>query len=189
MRVSTCCSAWRLRRMAGRISSTAWSSSSASNDGADPHSTGSARRVSQWSTPCCIRTSSAWATAVRTWHSQRNERSPSCRFDGLPREAERSAQRVVPGTWNVALSSSTPLAGGSSCAPSSHRSLRQACASCDGAPRGAASAAGAGRFTTGRWRMWCAVCCMLYVHAKSEQGDLMPTALLALRRVVREELK
>ena len=28
--------------------------------------------------------------------------------------------------------------------------------------KGRSKRGGAGRFTTGRWRMWCAVCCMLY---------------------------
>ena len=47
---------------------------------------------------------------------------------------------------------------------------------------------GGGR-TIDYWAVADVVCGILYVYAKSEQGDLMPTALLALRRVVREELK
>lgn len=75
------------------------------------------------------------------------------------------------------------------CGPSRARSSQgaAACASCDGAPKDAASAA--------VWRTiyyWAAddgVCYMLYLYAKNEQGDLTATQLRALARVVREEFK
>ncbi|MCU0648194.1 MAG: type II toxin-antitoxin system RelE/ParE family toxin [Gemmatimonadaceae bacterium] len=39
------------------------------------------------------------------------------------------------------------------------------------------------------WAVADEVCYMLYVYAKNEQGDLSPTQLRALARVVREEFK
>jgi hypothetical protein len=39
------------------------------------------------------------------------------------------------------------------------------------------------------WAVADEVCYMLFVYAKNEQGDLSPTQLRALARVVREEFK